>query len=134
MTQRFGSSVYHANPSIAWVVPFWIGKNPYIKEESKRFVEMFGNARRERGDLFTDHGRLPHEILERSPAAKRMYDVFGTRQCSGCRRLLHQDSFGIPFRVWRPEVYCYTCNLIRVKKGEVTTRTKADRKPRHTKQ
>ena len=85
------------------------GAFPYIKEESKRYIQIFGDERRVNGSKYVDHGVLPQEILERSESSKRRLDHLGTRDCNGCRRQLHQDSFARPFTNSSWSALCYTC-------------------------
>jgi hypothetical protein len=82
---------------------------PHIKVESQRYVNMFRNERRIKNCWYLDHGVLPQEILERTAQTKTLYDHLGTHNCGGCGRELHQESFGLPFRMWQKGQLCYTC-------------------------
>jgi hypothetical protein len=86
-----------------------LSKYRYIMQESKRYVEIHKEQLRSRGSTYWDHGVLPQEILERSPATQIKYDGLGTKQCGGCDRELHQDSFECRFNGWRRGQLCYTC-------------------------
>lgn len=86
-----------------------IAKRPHIAQESKRYVEMFKEDRPVKGGTYTEHGLLPQEILERSEGVKVRNDKLGTRNCDGCGRDLHQDSFLQSFAVRSSTRLCHTC-------------------------
>jgi hypothetical protein len=84
-------------------------KYPHIAEESKRYVELYKDYRREKKVWYIDHGVLPQEILERSHEAQLIYNKLGTMECGGCARELHQDSFRCSFQKWQRGQLCHTC-------------------------
>jgi hypothetical protein len=86
-----------------------IARLPHIAAESQRYAELRKDSRRIRGSLFFNHGILPQEILERSAANKATDKRLGTRDCPGCLRELHQESFRVPFSSSRKLHYCHTC-------------------------
>lgn len=82
---------------------------PHIAEESKRYVEIYKDYRRDNRAWYVDHGVLPQEILERSLQVQLKYNKLGMRKCGGCARDLHQDSFQCSFRKWLRGQLCHTC-------------------------
>lgn len=96
-----------------------ISKYPHIAVESQRYAEMYNDERPPPNVWFIDHDILQQEILERSPDICERYDPLGTRDCAGCRRSLHQDSFKDSFaRRWTLRLgehgrMCYTCQEAR---------------------
>ena len=96
-----------------------ISKYPHIAVESQRYAEMYNDERPPPNAWFIDHDILQQEILERSPEIHELYDPLGTRDCAGCRRSLHQDSFKDSFaRRWTLRLgehgrLCYTCQEAR---------------------
>jgi len=86
-----------------------ISRLPHIAAESQRYAELRKDTRRIRGSLFFNHGILPQEILERSDADKATDRRLGTRDCYGCLRELHQESFQVPFSRTRKSQLCHTC-------------------------
>jgi hypothetical protein len=88
----------------------------FIKAESKRYVELYAAAKPQRNDPFRNNGRLPAEIIERSQVVKKKYDTQGTKECEGCHRSLHQDSFRTMFKLWekpRVEKLCSICSTVK---------------------
>src|SRR5438552_3202120 len=81
---------------------------PYIREESKRYAELYKNELPPVGAWHIDHGILPQEILDRSLRIQAQYDHLGTRVCGRCCRELHQDSFACPFNKWMRGQICHT--------------------------
>ena len=92
-----------------------ISKYPHISVESQRYTELYKERRPPANAWFLDHNILPQEILERTPEIRQQFDALGTRDCAGCRRSLHQDSFRDSFAMtWTLRLgehgrLCYTC-------------------------
>ena len=96
-----------------------ISEHPHITVESQRYLELYKDERPPPNIWFIDHNVLPQEILERDEEIHQRYDELGTRECAGCRRDLHQDSFRESFkRRWTLRLgehgrLCYTCQEAR---------------------
>jgi len=88
-----------------------------ILRESKRYVEMWHRARRDRLNRYQTHNYLPQGILERTEE-ERLFKALGTRKCRGCERHLYQDSFEVDVRRFvrnTEKQYCYTCAKVNLR-------------------
>ena len=85
-----------------------LDKYSNLHEESQRYAEIY-KARRPGNSIYIEHGLLPQEIFTRSELVKAQNDHLGTRDCVGCTRTLHQDSFPMKFGEQDIVLYCYTC-------------------------
>jgi hypothetical protein len=81
----------------------------HILDESERYSQIWKDERPPGRAWYIDHGILPQEILERPALAQMKHDKLGTKECGGCGRLLHQDSFKCAFERWQEGQHCHTC-------------------------
>ena len=99
-----------------------LSRYPNLGRESQQYAEIHKDRRPANNQYFR-HGLLPQEVFVRSPTAQRIYDRFGTHNCSGCKRKLHQESFRGRIEKETEDLFCYTCEEVKRLQNERNRRS-----------